>query len=85
MAPAAPPSLCISMTEGTSPQRFLRPCEAHWSAHSPIAEGGGVGEKGATSAQAVRDVGDGLVRVDDLVCVGHSLSRLDKATKLPGC
>ena len=42
-APAAPPSLCISTTEGTVPQRFLTPSEAHWSHHSPMFEEGVMG------------------------------------------
>ena len=42
-APAAPPSLCISTTEGTVPQRFFTPSEAHWSHHSPMFEEGVMG------------------------------------------
>ena len=42
-APAAPPSLCISTTEGMVPQRFLTPSEAHWSHHSPMFEEGVMG------------------------------------------
>ena len=42
-APAAPPSLCISITVGTVPQRLVRFAEDHWSAHSPIGEEGVMG------------------------------------------
>jgi len=42
-APAAPPSLCISTTVGTVPQRFFRPCADHSSAHSPMFEEGVIG------------------------------------------
>jgi len=42
-APAAPPSLCISTTEGTVPQMFLTPSDAHWSHHSPMFEEGVMG------------------------------------------
>ena len=42
-APAAPPSLCISTTEGIVPQRFLTPSDAHWSHHSPMFEEGVMG------------------------------------------
>ena len=42
-APAAPPSLCISMTTGTLPQMFLTPSEAHWSASSAMVEEGVMG------------------------------------------
>ena len=43
MVPAAPPSLCNSMIEGTVPQRFFTLREAHSSAHSPIGEDGVIG------------------------------------------
>ena len=42
-APAAPPSLCISRTEGTAPQRFLRPFAAHSADASPMPEDGVMG------------------------------------------
>ena len=42
-APAAPPSDCISETEGTVPQMFLRPFADHSSAHSPMFEEGVIG------------------------------------------
>jgi len=42
-APAAPPSLCISMTWGTVPQMFWMPCDDHSSAHSPMFEEGVMG------------------------------------------
>ena len=42
-APAAPPSDCISMTDGTSPQRFTRPLDDHSSESSPIADAGVIG------------------------------------------
>ena len=42
-APAAPPSDCISTTVGTVPQRFLRPSDIHWSAHSPMLDDGVMG------------------------------------------
>jgi hypothetical protein len=42
-APAAPPSLCISVTEGIVPHRFVRPRAVHSSAHSPILEEGVMG------------------------------------------
>ena len=42
-APAAPASLCISMTEGTVPHRFGRFSAAHASAHSPIEDAGVMG------------------------------------------
>src|ERR1051326_4012362 len=44
IAPAAPPSLCISITRGIDPQRFFLPAEDHSSDHSPIAEEGVMGE-----------------------------------------
>jgi len=37
-APAAPASLCISITCGTMPQMFLVPAADHASANSPIVE-----------------------------------------------
>ena len=42
-APAAPPSLCISTTDGTPPQRFGRPWLDHSSASSAIGEDGVIG------------------------------------------
>ena len=39
-APAAPPSLCISMTVGPAPHAFGRSPLAHWSARSPIVDEG---------------------------------------------
>ena len=42
-APAAPPSLCISMTVGTVPQMLVRPWLAHSSASSAIVEEGVIG------------------------------------------
>jgi hypothetical protein len=42
-APAAPPSDCISITAGTSPQRFTFPFADHSSASSPMAEAGVIG------------------------------------------
>ena len=42
-APAAPPSLCISITCGTLPHRFSFPSADHWSAHSPIGDEGVIG------------------------------------------
>ncbi len=42
-APAAPPSDCISVTDGTVPQMFLRPFAAHSSAHSPMLDDGVIG------------------------------------------
>ena len=42
-APAAPPSLCISTTEGTLPQTFRFPRLAHSSASSAIGEEGVIG------------------------------------------
>ena len=42
-APAAPPSLCISITCGTAPHRFVRPAADQASASSPIAEDGVIG------------------------------------------
>jgi len=43
MAPAAPPSDCISMTEGTWPQMFSRSKADHSSASSAIGELGVIG------------------------------------------
>ena len=43
MAPAAPPSDCISMTVGTAPQMFSRPAADHSSAVSAIGEDGVMG------------------------------------------
>ena len=43
MAPAAPASLCISITSGTVPHRFLVPSDDHSSDHSPIGEAGVIG------------------------------------------
>jgi hypothetical protein len=42
-APAAPPSLCISITVGTVPQMFFFPLAAHSSAHSPMLDEGEMG------------------------------------------
>jgi hypothetical protein len=42
-APAAPPSLCISITVGMLPQMFGLPSDDHWSLHSPIGEEGVIG------------------------------------------
>ena len=42
-APAAPPSLCISITCGTTPHRFVFPAADHASACSPIGEEGVIG------------------------------------------
>ena len=42
-APAAPPSDCISTTEGTTPQRLGLTSAIHWSAHSPIGVEGVIG------------------------------------------
>jgi len=42
-APAAPPSLCISVTFTTSPKRFFFPCAAHSSTYSAIVEEGVIG------------------------------------------
>src|SRR5512135_757245 len=42
-APAAPPSDCISDTEGTVPQMFFRPFADHSSAHSPMLDDGVMG------------------------------------------
>ena len=43
IAPAAPPSLCISTTSGTVPQMFVLPPADHSSAHSPMALEGVIG------------------------------------------
>ena len=42
-APAAPASLCISMTDGIVPQRFALCSAAQASDHSPIGELGVMG------------------------------------------
>ena len=42
-APAAPPSLCISITCGIVAQALGTASEAHWSAHSPIGDEGVMG------------------------------------------
>src|SRR5512146_977259 len=42
-APAAPPSDCISDTEGTVPHTFFWPLADHSSAHSPMFEEGVIG------------------------------------------
>ena len=42
-APAAPASLCISITWGTMPQMFFWPLADHASASSPIVEEGVIG------------------------------------------
>ncbi len=42
-APAAPPSLCISVTEGTVPQMFFFPSADHASDHSPMFDEGVIG------------------------------------------
>ena len=42
-APAAPPSLCISMTSGTVPKMFFLPAADQASASSPIGEAGVIG------------------------------------------
>ena len=41
--PAAPASLCISITSGTAPQRLRWPLALQSSAYSPIAEAGVIG------------------------------------------
>lgn len=43
MAPAAPPSDCISTTVGTWPKMFSRPWAAHSSASSAIVDDGVIG------------------------------------------
>ena len=43
IAPAAPPSLCISTTCGTAPHRFWRPAADQASASSPIEDAGVIG------------------------------------------
>jgi len=43
IAPAAPPSLCISITVGTVPQMLVFPSADHWSAHSPMLDDGVMG------------------------------------------
>ena len=42
-APAAPPSLCISITVGTVPHTLGRRSLDHWSASSAIVEDGVIG------------------------------------------
>ncbi len=42
-APAAPASLCISITSGTCPHRFFVPAADQASASSPIVEDGVIG------------------------------------------
>ena len=42
-APAAPPSLCISMTLGTVPQMFFSPTDDQASDDSPMGEEGVIG------------------------------------------
>src|SRR5512146_3318142 len=42
-APAAPPSDCISVTDGTVPQMFFWPLADHSSAHSPMLDEGVIG------------------------------------------
>jgi len=42
-APAAPPSDCISITEGTVPHRFFLPLADHSSANSPMVDEGVMG------------------------------------------
>src|SRR6185295_10431282 len=44
IAPAAPPSDCISAISGTTPQRFVLPWLAHSSQDSAIAELGVIGK-----------------------------------------
>jgi hypothetical protein len=43
IVPAAPASLCISMTSGTVPKIFRRPAAVQASAISPIGEAGVIG------------------------------------------
>ena len=52
MAPAAPPSDCISTTSGTVPQRFGRPAAAQSSQYSAIGEAGVIGKIEMTSLTA---------------------------------
>ncbi len=52
MAPAAPPSDCISTTPGTVPQRFGRPAAAQSSQYSAIGEAGVIGKIEMTSLTA---------------------------------
>ena len=42
-APAAPPSLCISITSGIAPHRLVRPVADHASANSAMSEEGVIG------------------------------------------
>jgi hypothetical protein len=42
-APAAPASLCISMTSGTAPHRLVCPLAVKSSASSPIGDAGVIG------------------------------------------
>ena len=43
IAPAAPPSDCISVSDGIVPQMFFSPLTAHSSEISPIGEEGVIG------------------------------------------
>ncbi len=52
MAPAAPPSDCISTTSGTAPHRFGFPAAAQSSACSAIGEAGVIGKIEITSLSA---------------------------------
>src|ERR1044072_70832 len=49
MAPAAPPSDCISAISGATPQRLVLPRLAHSSHNSAIGELGVMGEKAIAS------------------------------------
>ncbi len=63
-APAAPPSLCISMTDGTEPQILGWPADDHWSAHSPIGGGWRNGIDGDYFVNLMSDIGGRFVAVD---------------------
>jgi hypothetical protein len=52
MAPAAPPSDCISTTSGTKPHRFGRAAAAQSSACSAIGDAGVIGKIEMTSLAA---------------------------------
>ena len=63
-APAAPASLCISTTSGTTPQRFGLPACDQASANSPMGDAGGDRVDGDHLAQGVGNRGR-LVPIND--------------------
>ena len=78
-APAAPPSLCISMTLGTVPQMFFSPIDDQASDDSPMGDEGVIGIDGGHFADVVGHVRYGFVAIEgnfrlSTSCLQHMLA-----------